>query len=295
VYNLSGLTKLSFTVIVTWSDSAGADRHQGLTRLLKRCHNLAHLHLSLQTQLDTSTDVRAYIFGQLDEDTIPCTRLRSLHLSCFGASEEAIRRVVLANPSLERLALIGTKIFLSSVPPGAFPALRVWLAPTLHMVEELSRIGAPELQEIRQMGPIGEFPLRYLVALARRAPRLAVLGWDDLRDASSQDQARELSCMLPDVSIVDEHGACFKFEGTVLERVQMRLHYAVKNASDVRSQKESLEGPLRSLRARGIPVNPDRAKLVAQMNTDLQSLELTVSTLRNEEEMLTRAMSNDTD
>jgi hypothetical protein len=101
--------------------------------------------------------------------------------------------------------------------------------------------------------------------------------------------------MLPDVSIVDEHGACFKFEGTALERMQMKLHYVQKNASDVRSRKESLESRLRRLCAGGTPIEPGSQRFMARINTELQSLELTASTFQNEEEMLMRAMSNSTD
>jgi hypothetical protein len=274
-------------------NTSGSD-HQGLTRLLKRCPNLTNFSLSFELHYTIPMGLRRDLHGCLGEDTIPCTSLRSLHLSRFSASEEVISHIILANPSIERLTLLNTSITLSAVPPGSFPALRVLLAPTYGIIEEFLRIGAPKLQEIRQMGPMGPDLLKLLEKLVLRAPHLAILGWKKIESVSSQDLAMELSCMLTNISIVDEYGAHYKIEGTALERVGMKLHYVEKQVSHARSQKDKMESDLRSHRASGKPVSPNTEILIARANTKLQSLELTASTLRNEEEML-RATSKGID
>jgi hypothetical protein len=278
--------------------------HQGLTRLLQCCPNLTDLHLSFEPHYSMPTNLRRDLHGWLGEDAVPCTSLRSLHLSRFRTSEQAISRIILANPSLERLTLLNTSLPLSAVPPGSFPSLRIWLTPTPSMIEQLVRIGAPELREIRHMGQMSEYPLEHLEKLALRAPRLAVLGWNNLESAYDQDRAMELiialsnsaSCALPkSVSIVDEYGAAyFKVGETALERVEMRLRHAEKRASRLRTRKDQIETHLRSLGASGNPVDPLDETRMAGLNRELQSLDLNVSTLRNEEEML-RATNNGTD
>jgi hypothetical protein len=242
------------------------------------------------------TNLRRDLHGWLGEGAVPCTSLRSLHLSRFRTSEQAISRIILANPSLERLTLLSTSPPLSAVPPGSFPSLRIWLTPTLSMIEQLVRVGAPELREIRHMGQMSDYPLEHLEKLALRAPRLAILGWNNLEGASGQDRAMELIIALSNsASIVDEYGAaCFKVGETALERAEMRLRHAEKKASRLRTRKDEIETHLRSLGASGNPVDPLDETRMAGLHRELQSLDLNVSTLRSEEEML-RVANNSTD
>jgi hypothetical protein len=303
MYHLSGLGKLSLSITLMQHDSPGTD-YQGLTRLLQRCPNLTDLHLSFEPHYSVPMYLRRGLHGWLGEDAVSCTSLRSLHLSRFRASEEAMSRIFLANPSLERLTLRSTSSSLSAVPPGSFPALRVLLTPAPSMIEQLVRIGAPELREIRHMDSIDAYALEHLEKLALRAPRLAILGWDRLESASDQVRAMELiitlsnsaSYALPrSVSIVDEYGAaCFKVGETALERVEMRLRHAEKKAAQLRTRKDKIETRLRRLSASGNPVDPLAETRVAGLNRELQSLDLNMSTLRSEEEML-RVASNSTD
>jgi hypothetical protein len=293
MYHLSGLGKLSLSITLMQHDSSSTN-NQGLTRLLNCCPNLTDLRLSFETHYSIPMNLRQDVHGWLSEDTISCTNLRSLHLSRFSASEEAMSRIILANPSLEHLALMGTSLSLSAVPPGSFPTLRVLLGPIPSMIEQLLQIGAPELREIRQMGSMDAYSLEHFGKLAIRAPRLVILGWNNLVSDSQQDRAMELSFMLPTISVVDEYGACFKFEGTALEKVDMKLRYTEKKASQARLEKDEIERILQSQLASGNPIHPSNEAAMTDVNTVLQSLELTMSTLRKEEEML-RATSINTD